>query len=466
MGTALTGEERAAPIAFVGVHVVPMDEERVLADQTVVVEGGRISAFGPRAEVSVPTGATLVEGRGRYLLPGLSDMHAHISGYVTEPGSDKDAVARSELLLYAATGVTLVRNMSGSDAHLDYRRRVASGELLGPRIVTATNIVDGPKPVWPNAIKMSDPAAADELVAGFVRDGYDQIKIYNELPREVYAALFDAAARRGIRVVGHVPFSVGIDAALAAGQYAIEHQRGYDYDAVRPQALVLNGGRNAERFSSWQRMSDDRMRDLVRKTVAAGTWNCPTFVVDDMMSNPGKRAEVGRHESIRFVHPAVRATILSNELDKMFPADANQALRESFPQKYKLLKMVSDAGAGLLIGTDTMVPYLVPGFTPIDEMQHFVRAGLTPYQALRAGTRDAARFLGIEAESGTVAVGKRADLLLVEANPLEDPANLWRQIGVMLNGRWLPKAELTRMLERMAATYPEPSRSPDPGKRE
>jgi hypothetical protein len=318
----------------------------VLADQTVVVEGGRISALGPRAEVSVPTGATLVEGRGRYLLPGLSDMHAHISGYVTDAASDKDAVARSELLLYAATGVTLVRNMSGSDAHVDYRRRVASGELVGPRMVTATNIVDGPKPVWPTAIKMSDPAAADDLVAGFVRDGYDQIKIYNELPREVYAALFDAAARRGIRVVGHVPFSVGIDAALAAEQYSIEHQRGYDYDSVRPQALVLNGGRNAERFSSWQRMSDDRMRDLVRKTVGAGTWNCPTFVVDDMMSNTARRAEVGRHESIRFVHPAVRATILSNDLDKMFPKDANDALRHSFPQKYKLLKMLSDAGAG------------------------------------------------------------------------------------------------------------------------
>jgi imidazolonepropionase-like amidohydrolase len=151
----------------------------------------------------------------------------------------------------------------------------------------------------------------------------------------------------------------------------------------------------------------------------------------------------------------------------MFPPDANEALRQSFPQKYNLLKMLSDAGAGLLIGTDTMVPYLVPGFTPIDEMQHFVRAGLTPYQALRAGTRDAARFLGVEKESGTIAVGKRADLLLVDANPLDDPSNLWGQVGVMLNGRWLPKAELTRMLERMAATYePVASRSPAPGKRE
>ena len=453
--TSLAGHEPVAPIAFVGVQVVPMDEERVLADQTVVIRDGRIVALGRSEDVALPPGATTVDGRGRYLVPGLADMHAHLSGYVTDAGSDKDAIARSEMLLYVATGVTLVRNMSGSDGHLEYRRRVAASELVGPRIVTATNIVDGPKPVWPSAIKISDPAEAEDLVQGFVRDGYDQIKIYNELPREVYAALFDAAARHGIRVVGHVPFSVGIDEALAAGQYSIEHQRGYDYDGVRPQALIQNGGRNAERFSSWQRMSDDRMRDLVRKTVASGTWNCPTLVVDDMLSDSEGRAAVARHELIRYVHPEVRATILKNDLDEMFPKDANDALRQSFPKKYELLKMLSDAGAGLLIGTDTMVPYLVPGFTPIDEMEHFVKAGLTPYQALRAGTSDAARFLGIDADGGSIGVGKRADLLLVDANPLEDPSNLWRLSGVMLNGRWLPQAELHRMLEQMAAAYPK-----------
>ncbi len=433
-----------------------MDEERVLLDQTVVIRDGRVAVVGKSSAVSLPVDAIRVDAQGRYLLPGLSDMHAHISGYVTDAASDKDAIARSEMLLYVATGVTLVRNMVGSEAHLDYRRRVAEGDLIGPRIFTATNTVDGPSPVWPSSIQVSDPAAADALVEGFFASGYDQVKIYNELPRDVYAALFDAAARRGIKVVGHVPFSVGIDAALAAGQYSIEHQRGYDYDGVRPQALVRNGGRNAERFSSWQRMSDDRMRDLVRKTVAAGTWNCPTFVVDDMLSDADGRAAFRRHESIRFVHPEVRATILQNDLDEMFPEDANEALRQSFPQKYKLLKMLSDAGAGLLVGTDTMVPYLVPGYTPIDEMQHFVKAGLTPYQALRAATSEPARFLRIGAESGTIGVGKRADLLLIEANPLEDLSNLWRRVGVVLDGRWLPQAELDVLLERMAATYPSP----------
>ena len=182
-------------------------------------------------------------------MPGLADMHAHLSGYVKAPDADKFAIARAEMLLYVATGVTMVRNMAGSPDHLEYRRRVAAGELLGPRIFTATPIIDGPNPVWPSSIKMADDTDAGQLVEGFVRDGYDQIKVYNEVPRAAYAALMDAAAKRGLKVVGHVPFSIGIDGALAAGQYSIEHQRGYDYDGVRPQALLINGGRNAERFA-------------------------------------------------------------------------------------------------------------------------------------------------------------------------------------------------------------------------
>ncbi len=450
-----SGPPLAAPVALIGVNVIPMDDERVLPGQTVLIKDGRISQIGPASAVAIPRGATRIDGRGRYLLPGLADMHAHLSGYVTAPNADKFGIARAEMLLYVATGVTLVRNMAGSPDHLEYRRRVAAGEMLGPRIFTATPVVDGPNPVWPFSIKMTDTADADALVEGFVADVYDQIKVYNELPRAAYAALMDAAAKRGLKVVGHVPFSIGIDGALAAGQYSIEHQRGYDYDGVRPQALLINGGRNAERFSSWQHMSDDRMRDLVRKTVAAGTWNCPTFVVDDMLSNADKRADVARSDLIRYVHPDTRATILSNELDQMFPPDASAAIRASFSQKEKLLKMLSDAGAGLLVGTDTVVPYLVPGFTPIDEMRWFVDAGLTPYQALRAATSVPAQFLGIDSDSGTIAVGKRADLLLVDANPLVDIGNLWRQSGVLLNGRWLARAEILRMLAAQAATFPQ-----------
>src|SRR5258708_5837639 len=237
----------ASALAFIGVTVLPMDRERELPDQTVLANDGRIAAAGPRAQVVVPRGTARIDGRRLYLLPGLADMHAHLSEYLTGTSEDKRAVVRAELLLYVATGVTLVRNMAGSPDHLDLRARVAAGEIIGPRIFTTTPIIDGANPVWPFAAKLTEASQADSLVEGFVRQGYDQVKVYNGLTLEAYAALMDAAAKRGIRVVGHVPFAIGIDGAIAAGQYSIEHQRGYDFDGVRPQALILNGGRKAER---------------------------------------------------------------------------------------------------------------------------------------------------------------------------------------------------------------------------
>ena len=442
-----------ASIAFVGVNIVPMDQPRVLEDQTVLVAAGRIVAIGNRTAITVPRGSLRIDAAGRYLVPGLADMHTHLSGYATEAGPDRDAIARSQLLLYVASGVTLLRNMAGSAAHLDYRRRIAAGELLGPRIFTTSPIVDGPNPVWAFATKLSDPAEAGPLIDRFAAEGYDQIKVYNGLSRPVYGALMTAADRRGIRVVGHVPYSIGIDGALAAHQYSIEHQRGYDFDGVRPQALLENGGRNAERFGSWQHMSDARMRDLVQKTVVAGTWNCPTFVADAMMFDSAGLAAFAKSPLLRYVHPAVRKWILGNEADRLFTRDAREALHAAVPRRYMLLKMLDDAGAGLLIGTDTSVPYLIPGFTPIDEMKHFVAAGLTNFEALRAATSGPAKFLGIDADSGTVGVGKRADLLLIEGNPLEDINNLWRQSGVMLNGRWLARTELRQLLDKLADGY-------------
>ena len=278
---------------------------------------------------------------------------------------------------------------------------------------------------------------------------YDQIKVYNELPRIAYAHLLDEAVKHHLRVVGHVPFSVGIEGALAGKQYSIEHFRGYDFDGVSPQALIRNGGRNAEGFSSWTRMSDDRMRDLVRKTVQAGTWNCPTFVVDEMMSDPVKRAAISRNPLTRYLPREVIAALKNNNLDDMFPLETKAALKAGLPQRYKLLKLLSEAGAGLLVGTDTPVPAYVPGFTVIDELQHFANAGLSPYQALRAATFDAARFMGTSNESGSIAPGKRADMILLGANPLENVQNLWNRRGVMVSGKWMAEKALTRRLLEM-----------------
>jgi imidazolonepropionase-like amidohydrolase len=447
----------AQATAFVGVNVVPMDREVVLRDQTVVVENGRISATGDSRTTPIPAGAKRIAAEGRYLVPGLADMHAHISaaeaGMTAAEEAQAELGGEFQLMLYVASGVTTARIMAGSTPILEFKRRISSGQLLGPRLFVATPLVDGPKPVFPMAIKVSDDSDVGALVDEFVHDGYDQIKVYNELPRIAYAHLLDEAAKRHIAVVGHVPFSVGLEGVLAGKQYSIEHFRGYDYDGVSPQALIANGGRNAERFGSWTRMSDDRMRDLVRKTVAAGTWNCPTFVVDDMMSNRAKRDEVARSPLISLLPADMRDTLKSNNLDKMFPPETTATMRTGLPQRYRLLKFLSDAGAGLLVGTDSAVPAYVPGFTVIDEIAHFVEAGLSPYQALRAATVDPARFMGVAEDRGSIGPGKRADMILLDANPLDDVQNLWKRRGVMVNGIWLEEKELTRRLVDLRNRY-------------
>jgi imidazolonepropionase-like amidohydrolase len=455
----------ARATAFVGVNVVPMDREAVLTDQTVIVEAGRIVGFGPRTVTKIPAGANRVVGKGRYLVPGLADMHAHpaYGDSSMSPAEQRRAmkVGEMELLLYVASGVTTVRVMAGAPALLAYKRRVADGQWVGPQMFVVSPIVDGPKPVWPGSIKASDDADMKALVDGFVRDGYDQIKVYNEIPRIAYARLLDEASKRNMPVVGHVPFSVGLDSALAGKQRSIEHFRGYDYDGVSPQAMIANGGRNAERFGSWLRMSDDRMRDLVRKTVAAGTWNCPTLVSDEMMSNGPKRAAVAAHPQID-LYVMEKQEVLAAPLTSMFPPEATAAISAGTPRRYKLLKMLSDAGAGLLIGTDNPIPAYVPGFTVIDEMQHFVNAGLSPYQAIKAATVDAARFMGVERDSGSIAPGKRADLILIDANPLIDVQNLWKRQGVMVAGLWLEERELSRRLHKLRSELPAPEKLPAP----
>ncbi len=448
--------------AFVGVTVIPMDQERVLDDQTVVVRNGRIVVMGERNAVLVPENATRVSGQGRYLLPGLSDMHAHLTTSVQVVGDSYGAisshtsteVARSQLLLYLATGVTTLRNTAGSEAHQALAQSLAAGTILGPRMYTSSPLVEGENAVWAWASVVTDPAEAASLVADFADQGYTMVKVYHTVSAEVYRAISAAAAAHDMQVIGHVSFDVGIDLALEAGQHSIEHLRGYDFDGASPEALAKDGGRSAERFATWLSMTPARRNELAWMTFAAGTFNCPTLVISELLFDDVARSALKAHPNMRYVHPQVRASVASNVLDEIFGADAKAMMKTVLPQQYEMIAALNEAGAGLLTGTDTMVPYLIPGFTVIEEMAHFVAAGLSPFDALRASTASAVESLGLLAESGTINVGKRADMLLLDANPLEDINNLWRLAGVMIDGRWIDQTEMAKLLEELAASYP------------
>ena len=418
-------------VAFVGVNVVPMDSERVLEDRTVVVRDGVISGIEESSSAVVPEGARVVRAEGKYLMPGLADMHVHVE--------DVD-----ELLLFVANGVTTVRNMWGNQGlkrwmglpdQLELRDEIGRGELLGPSIYTSGPILEGSPPNTPLMQVYTDPEAAAQEVEKQAEQGYDFIKVYDNLSPEVYEAITAAAELRGLKVAGHVPHRVGLDGSLAGGQHTIEHLTGY----VDPDAATFE-------------VPEEDLQAYAERTREAGAWNCPTFVI---WQKRIPTEEVVNQPEIRYVSPRMQRiwrTFSGQMADSItYPGDDYAERMESHMQT--VTGALRQADAGVLLGTDTDNAYVVPGFSVHEELRYLVGSGLSPYEALRAGTSSAAESLNESGEFGTVEVGKRADLILLDANPLEDVANVRERAGVMVRGRWLPESQLQEMLEELARSY-------------
>lgn len=412
--------------AFQNVNLVSMESDAILAGQTVIVRGDRIAAIGPSKTMEIPAEAVTIDGTGRYLMPGLADMHVHL-------------VYWDERLLYLANGVTTIREMWGSPSHVRLRNFIREGDLLGPDMLVAGPGFDAPPVVWPRTIVLQNPAEADAAMEAYQAEDYDFVKIYNNLAPEIYHAVVAAARARGISFVGHIPFKVGPEAVFAEGQKSIEH-------FLRLASLVTASGNN-----SWlQTMDQGRASQLANRFVDLGIWNCPTISTNRSISlTPAERDAILQSNEIRYMHPQRVADWQQNQANQFAPTQRTALMANM----RSLLKTMNQAGSPLLLGTDAGFPLVFPGFSIHDELEQFVDAGLTPYRTLRIATRNAAEFMGRLDEVGTVAEGKRADLILLQANPLQDVGNVRNRAGVMVRGRWLPEPELQRRLEEQAARY-------------
>ncbi len=448
-----TGRDNS--FAFVDVTVVPFDRERVIPGQTVLVRNGKIAAIGDRDEIEVPPGLESIDGRGRYLMPGLADMHVHLTH-------------EDFLLLLVANGVTTVRNMVGNEQVLQWRKSIESGTRLGPRIFTAGPLNDGDPPIWPGSRTVTTAAEADRAVAEQKAAGYDSIKVYARLGVPAYQGLVTAAHERGLRVVGHVPDAVGLDRALAAKQDSVEHLTGYlaavaSDGAPTPKHPILGG------FLHHGPIDAERLTKLARRTAGAGVWNCVTLIVLRKLVPAEIATEWLAHPEMKYVAPAVKTTWNPAEDFRLKSLDPGEwrALRAGDADRMQITAALHGAGARLLLGTDTPNPFVIPGFSVHEELRLLVTAGLSPYEALRTATRNPAEFVGEAAEWGTVAVGRRADLVLVERNPLDDVGHVSRRVGVMARGVWYPQSTLDARLEALAASYREtetqPTSPPGPG---
>lgn len=422
--------------AFVGVTVVPMDAYGVLENQTVVVVGKRIARAGPAAEVKVPEDAVRIDGAGLFLMPGLAEMHAHIPGSSAPPGEIENT-----LFLYAANGITTIRGMLGEPAHLELRERAERGEILSPRIYTSGPSLNG------NSVR--SPEHARELVRAQADAGYDFLKLHPGLSRAAFDAIDETADETGISYAGHVSRAVGLERTLEAGQATIDHLDGY------VEALAGPPHAQTSQFFGLNlvdRADVDELPRLARRTAAAGVWNVPTMALfPDFLADPDESA---RRPQMRYVS-AGQAESWANSV-RQFQSSPNfsaESGRRFLELRRGILKALHDAGAGILLGSDAPQVFNVPGFAIHEELAEYVRAGLTPFEALRTGTVAVARFYGAEDERGAVAEGMVADLVLVRGNPLEDVGNLRDPAGVMLRGRWLPAEEIRARLGAIARAH-------------
>jgi imidazolonepropionase-like amidohydrolase len=423
-----------AVTAFVDVTVIPMDRERTIPGQTVLVRGDRIVEVGPVARVKVPDGGTRVDGRGRFLMPGLAEMHAHIPG-----GQAADDVVERTLFLYVAGGITTIRGMLGHPRHLELRARAARGELVSPTIYTS-----GPSL---NGTSIPSAEAAARAVAEQKAAGYDLLKIHPGVGREAFDTLAAAARRAGIPFAGHVPEDVGIARALEARYSTIDHLDGYIEGMLREGATVTAEQSAFFGLNLGEQLDQAKLAPLVAETRRTGVWNVPTQVLLENLIIGGSTQDLMQRPEMRYVPRQTRAQ-WAEVKDGMLAETGStpESARRTIEVRRRLIQALHAAGAGLLLGSDAPQIFNVPGFSTHRELESLVASGLTPYQALETGTRNVALFFGTLKATGTIERGKRADLILLDANPLADIRNTTKRSGVMVRGRWLPQAEIERRL--------------------
>jgi hypothetical protein len=444
-------ELRATQSSFALAHITVIDvtDGTVHADQTVAVDHGRIIALGPAATVRSTVERT-IDATGKFLIPGLWDMHVHA---LWNP-----AIMQSFGPLLVANGVTGARDM-GSPVAMEeqdrWRRDMLDNRRLGPRLVIAGKIVDGPKPIWPGSLAVGTESEGRAAVHTLKAGGADFVKVYSLLPRAAYFAIADEARRAGLSFVGHVPLTVSTGEAADAGQRSIEHLSGF-LDAASTRA-----GELPPDFRPWSAtslallagQSDSKARALMSGLHERGTWQCPTLVTIWTVFRNLARGEVPDDRNEKYLPLSQREEWrrMAEGMKLELSREEREGLDAYVARHVDFVTLAHQSGVPLLAGSDVPKPHLVPGFSLHDELALFVRAGLTPVEALQTATINPARFLGLEQDGGTIAVGKRADLVVLEADPLVDIAATRRIHAVIVNGRMLDRAALDKVLAELEA---------------
>ena len=429
--------------AFLNVNVLPMDGsgDRVLEQQVVMIENGEVSLIGAADEFSVAEDVTSVDAEDYFLIPGLTEMHGHLP----DPRmSDEDV--RNLLFLYVANGVTTVRGMQGNPSQFALRNAIERGRLLGPKLYLAS--------VSMNGNSVTTPEEASQLAREYKVDGYDLIKTHEGMSLDAFNALAETASEVDIPFGGHVSDYVGLRHALASGQMSIDHLDNY-VEALAPSDDRADEDRGLRGVGALlESVDESRIPELVRATVESGAWVVPTMVLwETAFFNERGSAEVlSERPEVRYMPPemvdrwreAVDARLASTDIETN---------RRVATLRRNILAALHEGGANIALGTDSPQIFSVPGFAMYHEMALYAEVGMTPYEVLEIGTRRPAEYFDAADQFGTVAVGRRADLILLEANPADDIGSVRNRVGVMVNGQWIPADEIERRLREIALFY-------------
>jgi imidazolonepropionase-like amidohydrolase len=421
---------QAQPIVFQNVNLLTMDGDRFQGNQTVIVNNGVIDWVGPAAEAELTDGAEIISG-DYYLMPGLAEMHAHIP-----PERQGEEYVNQVLKMYVSQGITTIRGMLGEPSHLELREKAKSGEIVSPRIITS-----GPSF---NGNSATSPDQARRMVRDQKEAGYDLLKLHPGLSRDIFDAMADEAQKQGIEFSGHISYDVGLERTLEAGQGTIEHLDRYmefmaGEAANRPDPNIIYFG-----YDLTPHVDEALIDEAARRTVEAGVWNVPTNTLLENVFNPENTVEVMLDWPGVDRMPENVANGWRNYIGNIRSSeDYNEAQARNFLEiRKKLTLALHEKGAGLLLGADAPQIFNPPGYSAHRELELLVESGLTPYEALKTGTVNVGEYLGEPNQTGKIAKGYRADLILLSTNPLESIPFGENIEGVMVGGTWYWSGDL------------------------
>lgn len=412
-----------------------MDQERVLENQDVIVSMGKIVDMGESGQVTYNDDATIVDGSGKYLIPGLAEMHAHV------PPIDDMEPMKEVLSLFLAKGITTIRGMLGHPLHLELREKVKSGEVLGPHFYTTGPSFNG------NTVKTAEEGA--QRVRDQKAAGYDYLKMHPGLIPETFAAVTTTANELGIPFVGHVSFDVGIDRAIAAGYSSIDHMDGMVEALVPNIKEIGEEGNGLFAIYSSPLADTTRIPEIIQGLKEKDIWMVPTQSLAERWMFPAEADEHLSAPEMKYMSQQVldnwRKAKDGLLADKRYNAEKVQ---DYIALRRKLIYECQQNGVGILLGSDAPQIFNVPGFSAHHELKYLVDAGLTPFEALQTGTINVADYLNKE-NAGMIQVGAVSDLVLLNANPLEDITNTQAIEAVMIGETYLSKDALDAMLDKL-----------------